>query len=237
MTIYLCLPGDRFSGRFLDCYTNLVASILASGHELYVRRKYTSNVYMVRNLILKNTDAGERTEMKVTHNRKALPLEGRPYDYMLWIDSDMWFLPKHFQSLVEYDEPIVSGVAICGEQGRVNCGKIDEDGSPQFYDINELLEVERDEKGLVDVDFCGFSWMVVQKGVFESLSYPWFHPMWVAKNGKRHFPSEDIGWCISAREKGWKIKVDPMVWIGHAKELVLHPAAAIKSELKKELMA
>ena len=235
-TVVFCLPGNTFSGKFLEAWTDLLVYALRSEVEVFVRRKYTSNVFLARNIILKDPDPELATEdMKEMHDVMVPPLGGMVYDYLFWIDSDMTFRPKQFRQLIEHDEAIVSGVAICGDKGKVNAGYIEEDGNLHFYTVNELLDAPTDEKGLVDVDFCGYAWLAIKKGVFESMPYPWFRPILVTRGKKTHFPSEDLGWCITAKEKGWSIKVDPWIWIGHEKSLVLHPANSLDKK-HRELM-
>ncbi len=108
--------------------------------------------------------------------------------------------------------------------GRVNFGvykEEDKGGGCHFYKTPDLATIPRTDDGLFEADFCGFAWLLVKKGVFESIPYPWFKPLVREVNGVYNFPSEDISWCYEAKKYGWKIYVDPEAKIGHEKRTTL----------------
>ncbi len=102
MKILFCLPGREFSGRFLQCWTNLLGYCYNNGHSVIYSQKYSCNIYYARNMCLGgNILAGE--------NQK--PFGNKlDYDYMMWIDSDIVFTPQQFQKLLDHKEDIVSGI-------------------------------------------------------------------------------------------------------------------------------
>jgi hypothetical protein len=180
-------------------------------------------------LILRDTGPNEEVNISTRELFGGFP-ELADYDYLMWIDSDMVFEPKDLRLLVEHDQPIVSGTAICGPEGRVNCGNFNKEQKTVWFNKKSIKEEPRNENGLVDVDFVGFAWVLIKRGVFESMPYPWFRPMLrfykdKDKDGKviqrSFFPSEDIGWCMLAKEAGWKMQVDPNVHVGHQKLVIL----------------
>jgi hypothetical protein len=67
--------------------------------------------------------------------------------------------------------------------------------------------------------------MLMKKGVFESLEYPWFQPTWkeYEYNGKhiREFTMEDVAFCDLIQRKGYQIFIDPEIVVGHEKMMVL----------------
>jgi hypothetical protein len=86
-------------------------------------------------------------------------------------------------------------------------------------------EMVQQKKELFPVAYTGFGWMLMKKGVFESLEYPWFQPTWKEwkHNGKqiREFLMEDVSFCNMIQEKGYQIWADPEVIVGHEKMMVL----------------
>lgn len=87
-TIVFCLPGNIFSGPFLECWTNLIAWCLASGIRPVVSREYSNNIYYSRNLCL-GGDVMRGPEQK--------PFNGQiDYSHIMWIDSDILFSPEQF---------------------------------------------------------------------------------------------------------------------------------------------
>ncbi len=95
MRLIICLPGNNFSGQWLDsfipfynwCIHNKITPILS--------RRESCNIYYVRNMCLGgDSNAGE--------NQK--PWQGRiEYDYILWIDSDNMFKVDDFQDRTDAD--------------------------------------------------------------------------------------------------------------------------------------
>jgi len=63
--------------------------------------------------------------------------------------------------------------------------------------------------------------MLIKKGVFESMEYPWFRPEFVQVGNAKDFTMEDVAFCREATRKGYKILVDPTVIVGHEKTRVL----------------
>jgi GT2 family glycosyltransferase len=74
--------------------------------------------------------------------------------------------------------------------------------------------------GLTEVGFNGFGFMLIKRGVFEAVEYPWFEPHFTTYDNVRDFSGEDTGFCIKARRKGFKILVDIAVKVGHEKRFV-----------------
>jgi hypothetical protein len=77
-------------------------------------------------------------------------------------------------------------------------------------------------KSLFTADYIGFGWVLVRKGVFESIEYPWFAPkLRKLPGGIEDVCSEDVAFCADAREAGFEIWVDPRVRVGHEKIQVI----------------
>jgi hypothetical protein len=77
------------------------------------------------------------------------------------------------------------------------------------------------KSGLMEAAYTGFGFMLIKKGVFESMEYPWFRPVMKQIGNAMDFCMEDVGFCLTARERGYKIFVDPQVRVGHEKRVVL----------------
>ena len=71
-------------------------------------------------------------------------------------------------------------------------------------------------------DYIGFGWVLIKKGVFEKLEYPWFAPrMRYIENNIQDLCSEDVAFCLDAKNAGFEIWVDPKCRVGHEKTLVI----------------
>ena len=110
------------------------------------------------------------------------PWDGKlEYDYQLWIDSDIVFDTEKFYRLVQHDKDIVAGW-YCTEDGRTTSvahwleeGDFRSNGGVMNH---ETLESMSKRKKAFTVDYTGFGWTLIKKGVFEheGLKYPWFAP-------------------------------------------------------------
>jgi len=67
------------------------------------------------------------------------------------------------------------------------------------------------------VVYTGFGFMLIKRGVFESMKYPWFRPEYVNIRGSKDFTMEDVAWCREATRLGYKVMIDPNIVVGHEK--------------------
>jgi hypothetical protein len=213
--VIFCLTGNTFSGRFLDCFIETIVYCSKANISFSIIRQESSVVYFVRNKCLcGDTLRGE--------NQK--PFDGKiDYSHLMWIDNDIIFTPQQFQKLLDHDKDIVSGFYMMESRTQVaTVEKWDEekfklDGSFEFLKLEDL----KNKDGLFEVAYTGLGFMLVKKGVFESLSYPWFRPLFFDIGTAKDFCSEDVSFCRLAIEKGFKIFVDPQLRVGHEKKVVL----------------
>ena len=215
LTVVFCLPGASFSGRFLECWTELFAWCLKNNIKPVLSRKQSSNIYYVRNMCL---------GADVMRGKNQKPFDGKlDYDYLMWIDSDIMFTPARFGRLLNHDTDIVAGVYPM-EDGRTLATVIDWDeeyfkkqGSFNFLTLQDIDGKE----DLIEVAYTGMGFMLVKKGVFESMEYPWFRPIEKQIGDAVDFTMEDAAFCLKAAEAGFKVFIDPTVRVGHEKKVVL----------------
>lgn len=215
MRIIFCLPGERFSLNYFNCWNHTLAALAAKGIDVRYSAAYNANVAATRNIILGG------------HNQRGenqSPFDGKvDYDWLFWVDDDAVWSPDQVVALINHDKDIVSGCTVLSDNKTYNVCKNmrDEDllknGTFDMLDRERLLQ----EKELFEADYVGFAFLAVKKGVFEKMEYPWFEIPTRTIGNIRDMTSEDCWWCIKAREKGFKIWVDPSVILGHEKSIVL----------------
>ena len=88
---------------------------------------------------------------------------------------------------------------------------------------HETVETMDKRKKPFTVDYTGFGWTLIKKGVFENLEYPWFAPkMQVFESGKvQDMCGEDVSFCLDAKEEGFEIWCDPRIRVGHEKTRII----------------
>lgn len=225
-TIVVCLPGRTFSANFLNSWTDLISVCKNIGIKLYLSCKYTSNVYFVRSMCL---------GADVLKGKIQRPFNGQvDYDYIMWIDSDIVFTPEQVLEMVLKMEnnnkyQILSGLYAMEGGKQFACVKdMDENyfknmGSFDFLKVSNWDKLKKLEPFAVDYNGMGF--MLVKKGVYESIEYPWFEPRFFEYNKNnniiRDFCSEDVGFCLKAKENGILVYLDPSIRVGHEKSIIL----------------
>lgn len=220
MNIIFCLPGNNFSGKFMLNFIELLSFVNSKNLSFRISQQYSSMVNYARCKC-----AGADVNRGI--NQK--PFGGANYDYMMWIDSDIIFNNDLFEKLLDMDKDVSSGwyaqpggtssgdfYTPCVE--NMNNSFFKKHGSYQFLTSDDLDK----RKDPFVVDYIGFGWVLIKKGVFESIRYPWFAPKLLDMgNGIQDVCSEDVSFCHDAKASGFDIWLDPTCRVGHEKTLVI----------------
>lgn len=213
--IIFCLPGRSFSGNFLSCWTELYHNCLARGITPILSQQYSCNIYYARTNCL---------GADVNRGKNQKPFDAKiDYDYIMWIDSDIIFEINQLLKLIEHKKDICSGLYLMEGGKNFACVK---DWNEEFFQKNghfQFLSHDdiKDQKELMSVNYVGMGWMLVKKGVFESVEYPWFEPIRKKIGDAIEFTMEDVAFCHKAIECGYKIYIDPTIIVGHEKTVIL----------------
>ena len=217
-TVVFCLPGRGCSYTFLKNFVQLCFDLVQSGASIQISQDYSSMVNFARCKCL---------GANVLRGPSQKPWDGNlPYDYQLWIDSDIVFNTEQFFRLVAMDKDIAAGWYMT-EDGRTTSvahwleeGDFRNNGGVMNHETGESMSKR---KKPFTVDYTGFGWVLIKNGVFESLPYPWFAPkMQVFESGEvQDMCGEDVSFCLDAIEKGYEIWCDPVIRVGHEKMRVI----------------
>jgi len=194
MKVIFCVPGSSVSGNFFRCWSDLIKELPSMEIEWELLTEYYPYVHIVRNKIVK----------------KALK---KDYDHLMWLDNDIDFTVEDFKQLLSHSEAcdIVSGVYLA--QKTYGIYDIPSDFACVDIEDKRLNRFDYQGKsGLVQVRANGMGFMLVKKGVFESIENPFDMGM---RKG------EDIVFQTKALENGFKSFVDPTIFVGHEKTFVM----------------
>ncbi len=215
MTIAFCVPGRHQAMEWTASWDKLKNYLIPAKIDHYLWMFYSSDIYECRN--------------KLVSRGLQIPWDmmpcfgGKAYDYMMWIDGDIGFEPSDVMRLVESGKYIISGVCPMGPTHRCPCGSygIDEHGipAPMYLNIKALDTLDQDTP--IEIEWCGFGFLAIKKGVFEAMEYPWFRTTLWKHEGRDSNPTEDIGFTLRAGLKGFKVWVHPGVRLTHSKEICL----------------
>jgi GT2 family glycosyltransferase len=166
----------------------------------------------------------------VMRGKNQVPFGGEiEYDYLMWIDSDVIFTQKQFVELINMNKDIASGwyaqpqISADGSNFTPVTKTAKEEIFNQTGSFEFLTAKDMDDKNKpFKADYIGFGWVLIKKGVFEKLEYPWFAPrMRYMANGVQDLCSEDVAFCIDAKNAGFEIWVNPKCRVGHEKTLII----------------
>jgi hypothetical protein len=172
---------------------DLIGGLIKDGHKFCILNAFSPYIHEMRQDVVDQV-------FKIEEQFK--------YDYMLWIDHDNVFSYADFKRLLSLDKDVISGIyrAVSG----VLCSGYMVDG----LTVN-IKDLKSDEP--FEVDYTGFGFTLIKKGVFEKMESPYF----VKERAKERFFIDDIAFGIKAKEAGFNIMIDPMTKIGHEKKLVI----------------
>jgi hypothetical protein len=244
----LCIPGETFSGQWLDGFLAMGAELRDAGYLVKRYRSYHSNVYNTR------IELCERVieDAKISGDRPK---------YVLWIDSDNVAAPGRLTGLLRFLEhtPEVAGVAgwcwIKKTHGwTTSAGVFSEDTGVHLlnFNLDALFEgdTQEDKFSVKGIEHTGFPFFLMRYDAMEALGPyafrpltkadlpafldPGAHPVDVADYW---FSGEDSSWCLHARRAGLKLAVDPGCEVLHLKLAPQQPTLGrISEDTAKELV-
>jgi hypothetical protein len=206
--IIIATPGHSVMSSYVNSLFSLASVFSDMGISWLWSSQYSSHV----------ADAREMTLSGGSHNiiNESRPFNGNiDYNKIMWIDSDISFMPEDVLKLINSDKDITTGAYLLGT-GEVTVYKELLGGG---YSYEEILKM----KEPIKVGGCGFGFVAIKKGVFESLSRPWFQSVLIKTKDDFEFPlmGEDLSFCKRATDLGYEIWFDPTVRVTHHKTMKL----------------
>jgi hypothetical protein len=208
VNVIIATPGHSMMSVYVKSLFRLIEVFNQKGITWAWSSEYSSHVGDAREITLSGSFKNE-----INNNK---PLQGElDYDTILWIDSDISFNPEDAMKLIESDKEITSGAYLLGG-GDVTVYE-------KLLGPGYLYEQVKQMKDLTKVEGCGFGFLAVKKGVFESLSRPWFQSAMVKTKDGFEFPmmGEDLSWCKRVSDAGFEIWFDPTLRVIHNKMMKL----------------
>ncbi len=198
--------------------------LLKRNIEFIVSQQYSSVVHFARAGCLGGN---------VLNGREQKPFNGViPYDYILWIDSDIVFRPEDVLTLLESPHDVTGGLYMMEDQTHFPVVKtwdtefFAKNGSFEFMTQDAIKAVKGGGTRYMECEYMGMGFMLVKYGAIEKLTYPWFYrevQEITTIDGKVvcDMPSEDVAFCKNLKAAGVKLMVDINVRVGHEKNLVI----------------
>ena len=213
--VIIATPGNSFTPGYMRSILRTVSILDREGISWNFLNQGGSLVAMARESTIGGYDTNN---INMTE-----PCSGDfTYDKIMWIDSDIEWMPEDFFRLYNSKKDIISGCYLMEDRhipiyNQPRGGMMPED---MLLKIKEPFEIAG----------CGFGFLCVKSGVFENMKRPWFGPVPVEsydeETGERLedfiLVGEDLSWCTKAIKSGFKIWVDPLVRVVHQKTFNLY---------------
>lgn len=206
--VVIATPGHSMMSVYVKSLIGLLTKLSTEGITWAWSSEYSSHVADAREMTLNGDNHNSVTEQR--------PFKGEiSYDKILWIDSDISFDPDDAIKLIKSDKDIVTGAYLLSS-GEVTV-------YPKMLDAGYHYEQVKEMKDLTKVEGCGFGFLAVKQGVFESLTRPWFQSTLITDKNGFTFPvmGEDLSWCKRVTDLGYEIWFDPTVRVTHHKMVKL----------------
>lgn len=160
----------------------------------YLLNNYTLEMQFVENTLV--------TEARNNLFAKALELhEKKPFDYILWCDSDHIFKPEDFKKLVdtmeEYGKDIASALYFTRRVDKVTPVAYIQNEERLYYPIGEIPE-----NSFLKVDAVGLGMCLMRPKVFIDINKKWKRPF--VEGNDHRFVGEDMLFFEHANECGYK---------------------------------
>jgi len=207
--IVFATPGNSFTPGYLRSLLISTRAIEQEGLTWNFLNQGGSLVSMARESTIGGYDTNniDMTE----------PVNGQvTYDKIMWIDSDISWMPTELFQLYNSKKEIISGCYLMEDRhipiyNQPRGGMMPEQ---LLNDYNKPFKIAG----------CGFGFLAVKQGVFEKMPRPWFGPESVpdGDNGEIFIlVGEDLSWCTKAIKSGFDIWCDPDVRVIHQKTFQL----------------
>jgi hypothetical protein len=212
--VVIATPGNGFTPGYMRSILRTVAILDKEGISWNFLNQGGSLVAMAR----ESTIGGYDTNNPLMSE----PCSGQfTYNKIIWIDSDIEWMPQDFFRLYNSEKDIVSGCYLMEDR------MIPIYNQPRGGMMPEKMLLEKTDT--FKVAGTGFGFLAVKYGVFENMPRPWFGPVAISntaedKDSNPEFIliGEDLAWCTKAIKCGFDIWVDPKVRVVHQKTFQLY---------------
>lgn len=165
----------------------------------------------------------ESAQIQVNRNRIIEIAYDNKVDYLLFIDTDMMWLPAHIVKLVESGKEIIGGLCTNRKPNKAFC-VYESDGTGLCRSIKQVPEVPFRTFAI------GAAFLLLRKRVFRKMwddrwreGFPFDlipHGKGSRANVASIYSGEDISFCQRARKQKFDIWCDPSVRPGHVGQRV-----------------
>jgi len=148
-------------------------------------------------------------QMCVAGSPEKGPFQGQDYDAVMWIGQDAIFKTDDFFNLLESPHNVTAGIYMSETLQNFDVIREFSDDFPagKYLRPEDIVGASQ----YLPVDYAGMNWMLVRKGIFEKLEYPY---LWSTQMQ----PSDERNFCSLLGEK---VHIDTTIRVGNQKRMIL----------------
>jgi len=164
----------------------------------------------------------------ITDNRNRIcrrVLSCPEVQWLLFVDTDICFKPEQVYRLLDHQQKIVTGLYF-GRPGT------NEKLVPLWYECDNRIDdfnvriVEHVAPELKPIEACGMGFCLIHRSVLEAFpnendDWRWFSRDVYSSQGKHIHISEDLSFCLRARQLGFEVYGDGTLALPHIKATAL----------------
>lgn len=191
-TILIAIPTNK--NIEADTYKSLWDMEIPDGYKVHFEHFHGYQVDQIRNLIAE---------------------WGKRYDYLFCVDSDIVVPKNALKNFLGAHKDVISGMYI---QRIPNTHTLEIYGDTPGGGCSNIPYTQLKDKGVVEIAACGFGCVLIDSKVLRKMEYPHFY----YKSALNHADtvSEDVYFCMKARENGFKIWADTSIKCDHVGQRV-----------------
>lgn len=131
------------------------------------------------------------------------------YDYLFSVDSDIVLPKDSLRKMIDADKDVISGLYI---QRIPNTHTLEVYMDQNGGVVNIPYEMLKDA-GVVEIAACGMGCALIKGDVFRKIEYP--HYFYTSALDHRNTISEDVFFCLKARNNGFTVWADTTIICDH----------------------
>jgi len=135
-------------------------------------------------------------------------LKHQEFDYLLFADADMMWGRDAIYTLLSADKDIITALTTERKQGQTR-------RAINYLRADNIITWVKDlpsETEPFEIDACGMAFALIKRKVLEVMGQNSFERITMEDGTKA---SEDLSYCIRAKQKGFQIWCHPQVKVGH----------------------
>lgn len=225
--IIISIPGETFSSRFFNCWTNTLGHLWKENkYDFVIATGSSSFVTFARMQTL---------GLSVLRGADQKPFNGLKFDVWITIDSDIIFSPDQLMELIDATDkhPVVSGYYRMSDLTNLAVVKdwdldyFAKNGSFKFLTHDDVDTWKKEtELNYMPVCYTGLGFFACKSEVLYKMKYPYFDgdvEEIKLEDGTiiRDISSEDVNFCKNVKKAGYDIFVNCDLHVGHYKHLVI----------------